>query len=195
MTVGLDDSGLNHLFLEARTPDAWTDRAVGDATLHRLYDLVRCGPTSGNCSPARFIFLTTQDVKERLRPALSAGNAEKALSAPVVVIVGHDPLFFDQFPRLNPEPDLRTWFAADVGLAEETAFRNGSLQGAYLIMAARALGLDALPMSGFDATILEDTFLIGEGWRANFLVCLGYGQPVDTPRAARLPFDDACRIL
>ncbi|GBR09250.1 malonic semialdehyde reductase [Acetobacter oeni] len=191
----VDENALDCLFRDARTPSAWTEEPVADETLHTLYDLVRLGPTSGNCCPARFVFLTTQDAKDRLRPALSAGNVDKAMQAPVVAIVAHDPLFFEYFSRLNPEPDLRSWFATDVGLSEETAFRNGTLQGAYLTLAARALGLDALPMSGFDSTIVEDTFLAAEGWRANFLVCLGHGQPDETPRAARLPFDEACRLL
>ncbi|MFT8718342.1 malonic semialdehyde reductase [Acetobacter sp.] len=193
--MSLDGNALDCLFRKARTPEKWTDRPVDDQTLKTLYELVKLGPTSGNCSPARFMFLTTQDAKERLRGALSAGNVEKAMTAPVVAIVGHDPLFFEYFARLNDTPDMRSWFAADVGLAEETAFRNGTLEGAYLIMAARALGLDALPMSGFDASLVEDTFLAGEAWRANFLVCLGYAEPVETPRATRLLFDEACRIL
>ncbi|MBV1837150.1 malonic semialdehyde reductase [Acetobacter estunensis] len=191
----LDETALDCLFHTARTPERWTDRPVDLDTVRALYDLVKLGPTSGNGSPARFVFLSTQDAKERLRPALSEGNVEKAMTAPVVVIVAHDPLFFDRFAQLNPEPDLRSWFAADVGLAEETAFRNGTLEGGYMILAARALGLDALPMSGFDATLVEDTFLLGEGWRANFLICLGHGEPVETPRAPRLSFDEACRVL
>ncbi|NHO34097.1 malonic semialdehyde reductase [Acetobacter fallax] len=191
----VDESALDCLFREARTPSRWTEEPVTDDTLRALYDLVKTGPTSGNCCPARFVFLTTQDAKERLRPALSAGNTEKAMMAPVVVIVASDPLFFDYFSRLNPEPDLRSWFASDVGLSEETAFRNGTLQGGYLILAARALGLDALPMSGFDGAVVEDIFLAGDGWRANFLICLGHGEHDGTPRAARLPFDEACRLL
>lgn len=193
--MSLDESALDHLFRTARTPEKWTDQPIPEDTLLALYDLVKTGPTSGNSSPARFVFLTSQDAKQRLKQALSQGNIEKAMTAPVVAIVGYDPLFFEYFSRLGSDPDLRTWFASDVGLSEETAFRNSSLEGAYLIMAARALGLDALPMSGFDASILEDTFLAGEGWRANFLVCLGYAEPVETPRAPRLPFDEACRTL
>ncbi|WP_342627481.1 malonic semialdehyde reductase [Nguyenibacter vanlangensis] len=192
----LDESGLDLLFRSARTAERWRDEPVSDETLRSVYDLVRLGPTSGNCSPARFVFLRTPDNRERLRPALSAGNVDKVLSAPVTVIVAHDPLFFDRLAYLNPEPGLRAWFAADVGLAEETAFRNGTLQGGYLILAARALGLDVLPISGFDAYAIEDAFLAGQGWRANFLVCLGYadGEP-ERPRAPRLAFDDACLML
>ncbi|MFS3134206.1 malonic semialdehyde reductase [Gluconacetobacter sacchari] len=192
----LDEAGLDLLFRTARTPERWRDEPVEDDVLRRLYDLVRLGPTSGNCSPARFVFLRTADNRERLRPALSDGNVDKVLSAPVTVIVAHDPLFFDRFATLNPEPGLRAWFAADVGLAEETAMRNGTLQGGYLILAARALGLDVLPISGFDAYAVEDSFLAGQGWRVNFLVSLGYadGQP-ERPRAPRLSFDDACLML
>lgn len=191
----VDENALDSLFRAARTPERWTDAPVPDETLRSLYDLVRLGPTSGNCCPARFVFLTTQDAKERLRPALSAGNVDKAMTAPVVVIVAQDPLFFEYLSRLNAELDLRSWFAADVGLAEETAFRNATLQGGYLILAARALGLDVLPMSGFDSAMVEDTFLAAEGWRANFLACLGHGEPDETPRAPRLFFDEACRQL
>ncbi len=191
----VDESVSDCLFRNARTPSRWKDEPVANEMLQTLYDLVKMGPTSGNCCPARFVFLTTQDAKERLRPALSAGNVDKAMTAPVVAIIAYDPLFFDYFSQLNPEPDLRSWFASDVGLAEETAFRNGTLQGGYLILAARALGLDALPLSGFDSAMVEDTFLAGEGWRANFLLCLGHGVHDETPRAGRLSFDEACRLL
>ncbi|MBM9403508.1 malonic semialdehyde reductase [Gluconacetobacter azotocaptans] len=194
--MSLDEAGLDLLFRTARTPQAWRDAPVSDDTLRQLYDLVRLGPTSGNCSPARFVFLRTEDNRERLRAALSDGNVDKVLSAPVTVIVAHDPLFFDRLGVLNPEPGLRSWFAADVGLAEETAFRNGTLQGGYLILAARALGLDVLPISGFDAYAVEDSFLAGQGWRANFLVSLGYADgPPALPRAPRLTFDEACLLL
>ncbi|MCE2565499.1 malonic semialdehyde reductase [Komagataeibacter sp. FNDCF1] len=194
--MALDDAGLDLLFRTARTPVAWNDRPVGHDTLRQLYDLVRLGPTSGNCCPARFVFLTTGDCRERLRPALSAGNVQPVMTAPVTVIVAHDPLFFDRMDRLNDVPGIRQWFAADVGLAEETAFRNGTLQGGYLIMAARALGLSVLPLSGFDAAMVEESFLSRQGWQANFLVSLGYTDgPLPTPRAPRLDFDDACVVV
>ncbi|MDG6093584.1 malonic semialdehyde reductase [Acetobacter sp. AN02] len=192
----VDDNALDSLFRQARTPQRWTDQPVPQNLLQDLYDLVKLGPTSGNCQPARFVFLTTDDAKQRLRPALSAGNIEKAMTAPVVVIVAHDPLFFEQLGQLNPEPALRDWFAADVGLSEETALRNGTLAGGFLILAARALGLDALPMSGFDQMAVENTFLSTWNWRANFLVCLGHADPTDMPpRAARLTFEEACQVL
>lgn len=184
------------LFTRCRTAEAFSDRPVGDDVLHRLYDLLRLGPTSGNCSPARFAFLKTDEARQKIRPALSMGNVERAMAAPVLVVVGYDPLFFEKFGTLNPMPGLRDWFAADVGLGDETAFRNGTLQGAYLIMAARALGLAVRPMSGFDAVMVEEELFRKQGWRANFLVALGYPEgEVSSPRAPRLPHEEACLWL
>ena len=192
----LTDEALDTLFRQARTPQHWSDRPVTHETVRSLYDLLKLGPTSGNCSPARFVFLEMPDSKARLESALSPGNVEKCREAPLVVVVCHDPLFFEHLPRLNTEAGLRDWFAADVGLSEETAFRNGTLQGAYLIMAARALGLAAAPMSGFDAYAVEDGLLADTGWRANFLVALGYpAEQAPGPRAPRLAFDEACLTL
>lgn len=192
----LGSEALDKLFAHARTPLGWSSRPVGREQLVRLYDLMRQGPTSGNCCPARLVFLTSDDMKARLRPALSAGNVERCLSAPVVILVCHDPLFFEHLPRLSSESNLRNWFAADVGLSEETAFRNGSLQGGYLIMAARALGLSVAPFSGFDAYTVEDSFLSDTGWRINFIVGLGYADAAPLPpRAMRLAFDEACLVL
>jgi 3-hydroxypropanoate dehydrogenase len=193
--MSLDDAALDRLFGAARTPAAWTGAPVDEATLRRLYDLVRLGPTSANCSPARFLFLHSADARARLRPALSDGNAEPVMAAAVTVVVAHDPLFYEQLPRLHPQEEARGWFAADAALAEETAFRNGTLQGGYLILAARSLGLDAWPMSGFDNRMVDDILLAGQGWRSNFLVNLGYGNGVVAPRAARLDWDEACLIL
>lgn len=192
----LDDDALDRLFRQARTPLGWSSSPVGREKLVELYDLMKLGPTSGNCSPLRLVFLTSDDMKARLRPALSTGNIEKCLTAPVVVLVCHDPLFFEHLPRLSSETDLRNWFAADVGLSEETAFRNGSLQGGYLIMAARALGLSVAPFSGFDAFTVEDSFLSDTGWRVNFIAALGYSDDRPIPaRAMRLAFDEACLVL
>ncbi|MFT8665489.1 malonic semialdehyde reductase [Acetobacter orientalis] len=192
----LDESGLDLLFQKARTPRRWLAKPVETSTLQRLYDLVSLGPTSGNCSPARFVFITGSEGREKLRPALSAGNVNRVMGAPVIAIIAHDPLFFEYLSRLCPNEELRSWFAADVGLAEETAFRNGTLQGAYMIIAARALGLDALPISGFDQATVEEAFLADTGWRANFLLCLGYGETESLPpRAPRLAFEEACRLL
>ncbi|MBF0875609.1 malonic semialdehyde reductase [Gluconobacter cerevisiae] len=193
--------GAEALFTQARTPRSLSPRPVGEDVLRRLYDLVKLGPTSGNCSPGRFVFLTTQDARERIRPALSPGNVARAMAAPVLAVVCHDPLFFEALPRLNPQEGLRDWFAADVGLSDETAFRNGTLEGGYLIIAARMLGLSAMPMSGFDCFMVEDTLLNATGWRVNFLVGLGYpaeNEPTldhAEPRAPRLDFGEACLCL
>ncbi len=192
----LDQAGLDALFIEARTHNAWRPDPVSDDELRRLYDIMRAGPTSANSSPARFVFLRTQEAKERLRPALSAGNVEKTMAAPAVAIVAYDPAFFDRLPFLFPHADARSWFADNDELAEATAFRNGTLQGAYLMMAARAIGLDCGPMSGFDNALVDAEFLSGLGWKSNFLVNLGHGDPTGLfPRAPRLEFDEACVLL
>ncbi len=192
----MDEAALDTLFRNARTPGRWTETPVDQTVLQQLYELVKLGPTSGNCQPARFVFLHSRDSRERLRPALSAGNVEAALSAPVLAIVAQDPFFFDNMPRLHPDEEARSWFAADHGFAEETAFRNASIQGGYMILAARALGLDAWPMSGFDNHKVDEIILAGCGWRSNFLLGLGYadGAP-ERPRAPRLGFDEACMLL
>lgn len=192
----LDAGALDALFRTARTKSAWTDTPVPDDTLQKLYDLLKYGPTSANCSPARFLFLRSPESRERLKPALNPGNIDKTMSAPVTVIVAHDPQFYEQLPKLFPHADARGWFAGNPDLAEETAFRNGTMQGAYLIMAARALGLDCGPMSGFDKARVDQTFLSDQGWRSNFLINLGYGVAEDPfPRAPRLGFDEACVLL
>ena len=184
------------LFRWARTAWRWSAEPVTDETLHELYDLLKFGPTSANSSPARFLFLRSLGSKLRLRPTLSAGNAERAMAAPVVAIVAHDPAFYDQLPRLYPHADARAWFADNQALSDDTAFRNGCLQGAYLIIAARLLGLDCGPMSGFDNALVDDAFLSAHGWRSNFLVCLGYAERGGVPeRSPRLAFDEACQLL
>lgn len=187
---------LDSVFRNARTPARWSASPVPREVLHTLYDLVKLAPTSGNCSPARFVFLDSRDSRERLRPALSAGNVERTVNAAVTVIVAMDPLFYEQLPRLYPQAEARSWFAADADLAEETALRNSTLQGGYLILAARMLGLDAAPMSGFDNARVDEIFLAGQGWRSNFLVNLGYADGLpEPPRAPRLTFDEACLLL
>ena len=191
----MDAAGLDRLFREARTSWDWTGAEVTDDTIRALYDLLKTGPTSANCSPARFMFLRTSWAKERLRAALSDGNVEKTMAAPVVCIVAHDPKFYEELPQLYPGVDARSWFAGNDELAEETAFRNGTLQGAYLILAARALGLDCGPMSGFDNSKVDGEFLVAQGWRSNFLVALGHATPPTAARAPRLSFDEACRLL
>ncbi len=192
----LDGPALDTLFREARSHYAWADAPVTDEDLQQIYDIAKFGPTSANSSPARFIFLRTADARERLRPALSAGNIDKTLSAPVVVIVAWDPRFYDNLPVLFPHADARAWFAGNDALAEETAFRNSTLQGAYLMLAARACGLDCGPMSGFDRASVDRIFFEANGWRSNFLVNLGHGTNEGLfPRAPRLAFWEACTLL
>lgn len=184
------------LFRTARTPWRWRSEEVADDTLRALYELARLGPTSGNCAPARFVFLRSAGAKLRLRPALSAGNVERAMAAPVVAIVARDPAFHEKLPRLGADAGTGAWFADNPGFAEETARRNATLQGAWLIMAARALGLDCGPMSGFDNDAVDRIFLASQGWHSDFLVCLGHGEHDDLPpRAPRLEFDEACLLL
>lgn len=191
--MSLDDHALDVLFRTARTKNAWTDEPVTDEMLHALYDLVKFGPTSANSSPARFVFLRTPEAKEKLKPALNPGNIEKTMTAPVTVIVASDPLFYEKLPKLFPHADARSWFSGNPDLADETAFRNGTLQGAYLMIAARALGLDCGGMSGFDRAKVDQLFLSDQGWKSNFLVNLGHGVPEDPfARSPRLDFDEAC---
>ncbi len=191
----LDDAVLDTLFRMARTHNAWTDRPVSDDDLRAVYDLMKWGPTSANSSPARFVFVRSPEARERLRPSLSAGNLDKTMAAPVVVIVAYDPRFYDQLPRLFPHADARSWFAGNEALAEETAFRNGTLQGAYLIVAARALGLDCGPMSGFDRSRVDQAFFLHSGWKSNFLINIAHGDPAGVrERSPRLPFEEACII-
>ena len=192
----IDDAPRRALFLDARTHYKWQAVPVADELLEEMYRLLRMAPTSANSSPARFLFLRTVEAKERLRPALSAGNVDKTMSAPVVAVVAYDPRFYDELPRLSPHADARAWFAGNEALASETAFRNGTLQGAYLIMAARAVGLDTGPMSGFDRGRVDEAFFTASGWKSNFLVNLGYGDTSGLhPRAPRLAFDEACSLL
>jgi len=186
---------LDQLFHSARTQNKWQDRPVPDSMLQELYDLLKWGPTSANGMPARFVFVRTAEGKEKLRPALSAGNMDKTMTAPVITIVAHDLKFYDRLPYLFRHADARSWFAGNERLAETTAFRNGTLQGAYLIMAARSLGLDVGPMSGFDNAKVDAAFFAGTDWRSNFLVNLGYGDPSGLfDRSPRLSFDEACRL-
>jgi 3-hydroxypropanoate dehydrogenase len=193
----LDASGLDILLREARTYNKFTDEPVSDDTLRELYELLKWGPTSANSSPGRFLFLRTREAKERLAPALSSGNLDKTIAAPVTVIVAYDPKFYEHLPRLFPHnQDARSWFTGNEALAATTAFRNGTLQGAYLILAARSLGLSAGPMSGFDNDKVDQEFLRYQGWRSNFLVNLGHGDPAGVyPRSPRLSFEEACQLL
>jgi 3-hydroxypropanoate dehydrogenase len=194
--LALDEAARDRLFTNARTANKWLERTVSDATLREMYELLKQAPTSANSSPARFVFLRGHDAKERLRPALSPGNVVKTMTAPVTVIVAHDGRFYDNLPRLFPQADARSWFADNQEFADETAFRNGTLQGAYLIIAARAVGLDVGPMSGFDRAAVDREFMSLYGWKSNFLINLGYGDFTDLPpRNPRLSFDEACRVF
>lgn len=190
------DDALDQIFRVARTQNKWQDRAVPDSKLEELYELLKWGPTSANGSPARFVFVRTSEGKAKLKPALSAGNMEKTMSAPVTAIVAYDPKFYDRLPFLFPHADARSWFAGSAALAEATAFRNGSLQGAYLIIAARSIGLDVGAMSGFDNAKVDEAFLAESGWKSNFLVNIGYGDPAGVlERLPRLPFDEAVKLV
>lgn len=181
------------LFTKARTFNKWQDRPVTDAQIEAIYDLARMGPTSANCSPARFVFVRTPEGKEKLRPALSSGNLEKTMAAPVTAIVAHDTAFYDKLPQLFPHVDARPWFTSSPAFAEETAFRNGTLQAAYLIMAARMLCLDTGPMSGFKTDLVNEAFFAGTTWKVNFLINIGYGDPSGNfARLPRLSFEEAC---
>jgi len=192
----LPASALAQLFHQARTHSAWLPRPVPVDLLRKAYELACLGPTSANSSPARFVFLTTPAAKERLRPALSPGNVDKTMSAPVTVIIAWDTEFYEKLPKLFPQRDMRSLFAGNPPLIHETAFRNSSLEGAYFILAARALGLDCGPMSGFDQAKVNAEFFPDGKWKANFLCNLGYGDPQRLfPRNPRLDFDEACVVL
>jgi 3-hydroxypropanoate dehydrogenase len=192
----VEEGALDALFRAARTHTAWLPRPVPERLLREVYDLARMGPTSANGSPARFVFLTTAAAKERLVPALMPGNVEKTRSAPVTVIVAQDMEFYEQLPRLMPHFDARSYFAGNPAAIADSASRNSSLQGAYLMLAARALGLDCGPMSGFDAEKVNAEFFPDGKWRANFLCNLGFGDPEKLyPRGPRLAFEESCIVL
>lgn len=195
MTSKVSDGALDVLFRSARTYHGWLDRPVSEDLLRRVWDLAKMGPTSANCSPARIIFIVSTEAKQRLRPCLAEGNVAQTMVAPVTAIVGHDLEFYRRLPELFPHADARSWFVNNPELIETTAFRNGTLQGAYLMLAARALGLDCGPMSGFDNTKVDEAFFAGTLVRSNFLCNLGYGAPESLHRRGpRLSFDEACRI-
>ena len=193
----ISDEALDRLFRAARSYNRWQSRGVSAVQLQALYDLVRWGPTSANCSPARFVFVTSDDAKARLADCVSSGNRVKVETAPVTAIIGSDQAFYDKIPQLFPHnPGAREWFAGDPQVAADTAFRNSSLQGAYLMMAARALGLDCGPMSGFDNAAVDAAFFSGTRIRSNFICAIGYGSEEELyPRSPRLSFAEACQIL
>ena len=196
MSDRMSEHDLDLIFRTARTHNGWQDRPVPDALLIELYELLKMGPTSANCSPARFVFVKSEAARERLKPALSQGNLAKTMAAPVCVIIAHDLDFAEKLPDLFPHaPDAKNWFAAPA-VRDITAFRNGTLQGAYLMMAARALGLDCGPMSGFDNAAVDAAFFPGTNVKSNFLCNLGYGDPAALfGRSPRPAFGDVCAIL
>jgi 3-hydroxypropanoate dehydrogenase len=196
MAAPLDPATLAQLFTAARTHNGFRPEAIDDATLAALYDLLKWGPTAANGCPARFVFVRSPEAKARLKPALAAGNVEKTMAAPVTVIVARDLEFYEKLPTLYPHADARSWFAGNAAAIEETSLRDSALQGAYLILAARALGLDCGPIGGFDKALVDAAFFAGTTIKSVFLVNLGHGDPAKLyPRGPRLPFDEACRVV
>ena len=190
------EAALDQLFHGARTFNRFRDEKVPDELLRAAWNLARLGPTSANSSPGRILFVKSPAAKKRLEPALSDGNRAKTMKAPVTAIMAYDMEFYEHLPRLFPHDDARSWFAGKPKAIEVTAFRNGTLFGAYFILAARAVGLDCGPMSGFDNEKVDREFLAGTSWRSNFLINIGFGDPSDLrPRHPRFEFDEACRIL
>jgi 3-hydroxypropanoate dehydrogenase len=193
----LNDAGLDLTFRLARTQNGWQPKAVADELLRRVYDLMKMGPTSANCQPARFIFVISPAGKDKLKPALSLGNLAKTMAAPVTAVIGYDMQFYEFLPELFPhDQSARSWFDGNPALIQETAFRNGTLQAAYLMIAARSLGLDCGPMSGFDQAAVNAAFWPDGRVKVNFLCNIGYGDDAKVfPRGPRLDFDRACRIV
>lgn len=196
MSEVLAEAALDQLFRTARTYNAFLPKPVDDALLHRLYELAKFGPTSANSSPMRVVFVKSREAKARLEPFLSEGNRAKTMAAPVTAIIANDHAFYEKLPQLFPHADARSWFVGNQPLIDTTAFRNATLQGAYVIMAARALGLDCGPMSGFDNAGVDQAFFPGSTVKSNFLINLGYGDASRDlfPRSPRLSFDEACSI-
>jgi len=192
----LSGDSLDQLFVNARTHRHWQQKSISDSLLHELYELAKWGPTSTNTTPARIVFVRSAEAKARLVNCVSENNREKVLSAPVTAIIAQDMEFYRFLPKLRPGQDARPWFEGKPEVIAETAFRNSSLQGGYFIIAARALGLDTGPMGGFDEKKVDSDFLAGTGWKSNFLCNLGYGLVERLhPRAPRLSFDEACRLI
>jgi len=193
----LDDESLNLIFRDARTHSDWLDKPVDDALLAQVYDLAKMGPTSANMCPMRVVFVKSKAAKEKLKPALSAGNVDKTMAAPVTAIIGMDVHFYEKLPELLPHADAKSWFKdLPENALEYIALRNGSLQGAYLMLAARSLGLDCGPMSGFDNAKVDAAFFMGTTVKSNFLCNLGHGDATKLhPRSPRLTFEEACQIV
>lgn len=197
MSKVVSDEALETLFHQARTHSHWLDRPVPDALLRQVYDLARLGPTSANMCPMRIVFVRSKEAKEKLKPCLDAGNVGKTMAAPVTAVIGMDVHFFEKLPKLYPHADARAWFKdLPEGVLEYIALRNSSLQGAYFILAARALGLDCGPMSGFDNAKVDAAFFAGTTAKSNFLCNLGYGDASKLhPRSPRLAFEEACQVV
>src|SRR6516164_5023956 len=197
MSKVMSDDDLDLIFRHARTHSAWLDRPVEDALLRQVYDLAKLGPTSANMCPLRIVFVKSREAKERLRPALDAGNVDKTMKAPVTAIVGMDIHFYEKLPKLFPHVDAKAWFRdLPENVLEYIALRNSSLQGAYFMLAARALGLDCGPMSGFDNAKVDEAFFAGTTVKSNFLCNLGYGDASKLhPRSLRLSFEEACKFI
>jgi len=196
VTGALNQDVLDQLFVEARTQNAWLEKPVPVELLKAVWDLAKMGPTSANCSPARIVFVVSAEAKERLKPCLIKGNVEKTMAAPVTAIIGQDMKFYDRLGELFPHTDARPWFAGNDAVIQATAFRNSTLQGAYFMLAARALGLDCGPMSGFDEAAVDEAFFAGTDVKSNFLCNIGTGSGEDIfPRSPRLAFDDACSVV
>jgi 3-hydroxypropanoate dehydrogenase len=195
-THSLPQEALELIFTKARTHSAWSPDPVSDELLVQIYDLMKYGPTSANSSPARIAFVKSKEAKEKLLACLAPGNVDKTKAAPVTAIIAQDLEFYEKLPKLFPYADARSWFAGNIPFIESTAFRNSSLQGAYFIIAARSLGLDCGPMSGFDNAKVDAAFFGGTTWKSNFLCNFGHGDPsVLHPRSPRLDFNEVCEVL
>lgn len=196
MATEVNTHALDTVFNLARTHSAWLDKPVDAGVLKQVYDLTKMAPTSANCQPLRVVFITSAAAKQKLKPCLDAGNVDKTMAAPAVAILGMDMAFYDQLPKLFPHTDAKSWFAGNEKKIYDTAFRNSSIQGGYFILAARALGLDCGPMSGFDNDKVDTAFFASTATKSNFLVNLGYGDDSKLhPRSPRPSFDDFCRIV
>jgi len=195
MTKPIDARALHVLFHDARTHNGWQDKPVPESLLRDIFDLAKMPPTSANCSPMRLVFVSTPAGKARLKPALAPGNLEKTMAAPVTAIIAQDTQFYEHLPMLFPHADAKSWFVGNDAMIQGTMVRNATLQGAYLMLAARALGLDCGPMSGFDPAKLNAEFFPDGRFQANFLCNLGYGDPTKLfTRSPRFAFDDVCTI-
>ena len=192
----LSEEALKQILTEARTHSVWLPKPVSDELLVQIYNLMKWGPTSANCCPARIVFVKSPEAKAKLLPCMAEGNVEKTRTAPVTAIIAQDLEFYEKLPKLFPFADARSWFVGNKPFIESTAFRNGTLQGAYFIIAARSVGLDCGPMSGFDNAKVDAAFFEGTAWKSNFICNLGYGDSSKLrPRAPRLEFNEACKIL